>query len=500
MNIALHLQRAAAVHGSRPALALGAHTVSDYAAFAHRVASLAGLLRKNYGIAPGSRVGIFAHNAPDYLEALYAIWHAGCVAVPINAKLHVREAAWILENAEAALYFADAGHDGALSEYCPVDCLAFDEADFVKGGKPLPLEPRGDDDLAWLFYTSGTTGKPKGVMLTHRNLQLMTLCYLAEVNPTQSEDALLHAAPISHGSGLYSMAAVFQGAVQVVPESKSFDPAGIFALIDAWRRTSFFAAPTMVKRLVDHAKAKTPPLDGLGTIIYGGGPMYLADIEEAILVLGPRFAQIYGQGESPMTITYLPRSIIADFKHPRRKARLASVGVAQPVVEVSIRNNDGVEVPVGEIGEVCVRGAVVMVGYWRNPEATAATLREGWLYTGDVGCLDEDGCLTLKDRSKDLIISGGANIYPREVEEALLTCPGVREVSVIGVPDDEWGESVMAWVVAADGVDAAQLDAHCNNCIARFKRPKFYRFIAELPKSNNGKILKTELRRMAQSP
>ncbi len=233
----------------------------------------------------------------------------------------------------------------------------------------------------------------------------------------------------------------------------------------------------------------------LGVVIYGGGPMYLADIKDAIATMGMKFAQIYGQGESPMTITALPRFVIEDSGHPRYRDRLASVGYVQMCMEIEIRSPDHQPLRAGEIGEICVRGPAVMSGYWAAPEATRETLRDGWLQTGDLGSLDEDGFLTLKDRSKDMIISGGTNIYPREVEEALLQHPSVREVSVIGVPDAEWGENVMAFVVA-EGVDAGELGAFCLDRIARFKRPKHYQFVTSLPKNNYGKVLKTELRRL----
>jgi long-chain acyl-CoA synthetase len=259
---------------------------------------------------------------------------------------------------------------------------------------------------------------------------------------------------------------------------------------------AMFAAPTMVKRLVDHARTARPPLEGLKTVVYGGGPMYLADIQDAVGVIGQRFVQIYGQGESPMTITALSRRHHADVAHPRHAQRLASVGVAQSCVEVCVADDVDRPLPAGAPGEVLVRGDVVMKGYWRNAEATAAALRGGWLHTGDVGTLDADGFLTLLDRSKDLIISGGSNIYPREVEEVLLRHPGVHEVSVVGRPHPEWGEEVVAFVVCRAGATASpeELDRLCLGEIARFKRPKSYRFVDALPKNNYGKVLKTELR------
>jgi long-chain acyl-CoA synthetase len=254
----------------------------------------------------------------------------------------------------------------------------------------------------------------------------------------------------------------------------------------------------MVRRLVDAAKKRGENGDGLRTIVYGGGPMYLADIRDAIATMGQRFVQIYGQGESPMTITALSREWHGRTDDPRYLERLASVGPAQSVISVRITDADGKPLPAGETGEVEAKGAAVMLGYWNNPKATADALKDGWLRTGDVGRLDADGFLTLSDRSKDVIISGGTNIYPREVEEALLTHADVREVSAIGVPDPDWGEIVVACVVLEDGAAANDqvLDAHCLASIARFKRPKRYVYLPSLPKNNYGKVLKTELRQM----
>jgi long-chain acyl-CoA synthetase len=257
-----------------------------------------------------------------------------------------------------------------------------------------------------------------------------------------------------------------------------------------------FAAPTMVKRLVDRAKATGRNGDGVKTIVYGGGPMYVADITEAVAVMGPRFVQIYGQGECPMCITALSRDLVADRTHPRWRERLASVGVAQSCVRLRIADGEGRELPPGAIGEILVQGLPVMPGYWRNPTASADTLRDGWLWTGDMGAMDEDGFLTLHDRSKDVVISGGSNIYPREVEEALLLHDAVREVAVVGRRHADWGEEVVAFVVVDPdaNVGEAELDAHCLDHIARFKRPKAWHFVDELPKNNYGKVLKTALR------
>ena len=313
-------------------------------------------------------------------------------------------------------------------------------------------------------------------MLTHRNLLAMTACYFIDVDDVAAQDSIVYAAPMSHGAGMYNFAFVARAARHVVPASGGFDPAELVALSRSTGRLCLFAAPTMVRRLVDQLAASGEASDGFKTIVYGGGPMYVADIQRALAVMGPRFVQIYGQGESPMTITALGRDHLLDRDHPQWEARIASVGVAQTLVEMSVLGPDGQPLPLGETGEVVVRGDTVMAGYWRNPDASAEALRGGWLWTGDMGALDADGFLTLKDRSKDLIISGGSNIYPREVEEVLLEHPGVREVSVVGQPDAEWGEVVVAFVAADAGVDAAALDALCLQRIARFKRPKHYHF------------------------
>jgi long-chain acyl-CoA synthetase len=356
--------------------------------------------------------------------------------------------------------------------------------------EPMAMTAQAADDLAWLFYTSGTTGRPKGAMLTHRNLAVMSDAYAQEVDPITPGDPILHAAPMSHGSGLYIMAHVAGLGVNVVPESGGFDAEEIYRLLDRWPRASMFAAPTMLKRLVES------PVDGnvgnIRTFVWGGAPMYVEDALRALDRFGPRLAQIYGQGESPMTISVLSRAEVADRAHPRWRERLASAGRPFACVDVKVTDADDRLLPAGEMGEILVRGDVVMKGYWRNEAASAIALRDSYLHTGDVGAFDAEGYLALKDRSKDLIISGGSNIYPREVEEVLLRHAGVRDVSVIGRPDAEWGEAVVAYVVGE--ADRSELDALCLASIARFKRPKDYVFIEALPKNNYGKILKTELR------
>ena len=497
------LLRQARVQAERPAIFHGTRVHASHAQWAARSAGLASRLRQA-GVHPGDRVVLFMRNHPRYLELLWGIWWAGAVVVPVNAKLHPAEVAWVVDNAQAGWGFVtqDVAAQPLAGLRHQVDADS-PEADALLAPLDGPLvepAPRAPDELAWLFYTSGTTGRPKGVMLTHRNLMTMGLTYSLDVDAVGADDTMVYAAPMSHGCGLYAIPHLMAGARHAVPASGGVDPAELFALGRALGPLSTFAAPTIVNRLVAHVQAAgLSPQDAAAsfkTIVYGGAPMYVADIQRALQVMGPRFVQIYGQGETPMVGTALSRRHIADTAHPHHAERLASVGLAQTPVQVCVADDSGQPLPPGQTGEVLVRGDTVMAGYWRHPEATAAALRGGWLWTGDLGSLDADGFLTLKDRSKDLVISGGSNIYPREVEELLLTAPGVAEVAVVGTPDPAWGEAVVAFVVAAPGtaLQAAALDAFCLAHIARFKRPKRYVFVEHLPKNPYGKVLKTTLR------
>ncbi|HEY9094655.1 MAG TPA: AMP-binding protein [Hydrogenophaga sp.] len=513
MNLAHLLDRQARQTPHRPAIFSGAACVASYGEWAMRAARVGAHLRAS-GMAPGDRLALFMRNHPRYLELLFGAWWAGLVVVPVNAKLHQKEVQWIVDNAQARRAFvtADTAPDpsalrGAGGAWDAVDVDSAECDAWFQQGEPLAqIEDRAPEDTAWLFYTSGTTGRPKGVMITHRNLMTMGLAYFNDVDAVDPQDTIAYAAPMSHGAGLYAIPHLMAGARHAVPASGGFDAAELLELGRQLGPLSLFAAPTIVKRIVDEAEAQglTPEQCGQSfkTIVYGGAPMYAADIQRALRTMGPRFVQIYGQGESPMTGTALSRAHLADAAHPRFEARMASVGVAQTPVRIRVAGPEGQPLPAGEVGEVLIQGDSVMSGYWRNPEATAAAIRDGWLWTGDMGALDADGFLTLKDRSKDLIISGGSNIYPREVEEVLLTAPGVNEVAVIGAPDPEWGEIVVAFVVPQPGafpgqVDAKVLDAFCLDQIARFKRPKRYEFVEALPKNNYGKVLKTVLRERA---
>jgi acyl-CoA synthetase (AMP-forming)/AMP-acid ligase II len=321
--------------------------------------------------------------------------------------------------------------------------------------------------------------------------------FYADIAPGfTSNDVILHAAPLSHGSGLYGLPNIGKGATNVILASKSFDPELVFQTIEKYRVTNMFTAPTMIKMLIDHQAVDQYDLSSLRSLNYGGAPMLVEDLKKAIEKLGLCLVQLFGQGESPMTISYLPHWAHKADGSPEEIKRLGSAGFARTDVEVKIFDKDDNELPPGRIGEIVTRSDLVMKGYWKNPETTADTIKNGWLHTGDLGYLDENGYLFLMDRSKDMIISGGENIYPREIEEVLVRHPAVREVSVIGVPDPKWGEAVKAVVSLNPDKTATEQELidFCKDNIAGYKKPKSIEFVDALPKSNYGKILKRELR------
>ncbi|MDW5612580.1 long-chain fatty acid--CoA ligase [Mycolicibacterium sp. D5.8-2] len=485
MNLFALLDQTAARHGDRGAVYHGERLVHTWSSLRERALRLASSLRE---FGPGARIAVASENRPEIVELMFAIWAAECVFVPLNYKLHVREMDQILSDAGAARVFASPkiGAELAPAASTGIEIIGAPEYGSRCAADPSPV-PRDTDPAspAWLFYTSGTTGRSKGAMLSHRNLMAMTVSHLADFDSPDENSSLIHGAPMSHGSGLYVPPYVSRGARQVVPASGTFDPDEFLDLCESHPGCSAFLAPTMVARLVQTGRACPA---NLRTIVYGGGPMYVDSLKKAMAAFGPVFVQLYGQGEAPMTITGLRRRDHLDAPD----AVLGSVGYARSGVDVAVLGPDGAPVGVGEIGEIVCRGDVVMSGYWQNPEATEAALQHGWLRTGDMGSFDAHGFLTLRDRSKDVVISGGSNIYPREVEEVLLEHPGVVEAGVVGAPDEEWGEVVVAFIVGP--ASAADLDKHLLERIARFKRPKRYEFVDELPKNSYGKVLKRELR------
>jgi len=509
MNIGTLVTKTARVIPDKLAIAHGSKRLT-YSELNARTNRLANGLR-HLGLKQGDNVALLQFNYPEMLEAMIACFKAGYGTVPINWRLHPKEFSFIIDHSDArAVIFSPEFNEsimdirtsiprarhlitlsGAVSELMDYEALVSRGSDQFSDAEVHP------DDLAWLFYTSGTTGLPKGAMLTHRNLLAMTMNFYADICPGFSpDDAILHAAPLSHGSGLYALPNLGKGATNIILESQSFDPELIFKSIEDYRVTNMFAAPTMIKMMVESPAVDKYDHTSMKALNYGGAPMLVEDLKRAMAKLGPCLVQLYGQAESPMTITYLPhRDHVLDGL-PEQMKRLASAGFPRTDVEVRIFDPNDRDLPPGTMGEIVTRSDLVMKGYWRNPAATAETLRGGWLHTGDMGYMDEQGYLFIMDRSKDMIISGGENIYPREIEEVIIQHPAVREVAVIGVPDPKWGEAIKAVVSIVQGqsVTAEELVAFCRDHVAGYKKPRSVDFVDDLPKNNYGKILKRELR------
>lgn len=503
MNIGRLLSETARHHANHPALRYGDVELS-YRELEGRVNALAHGIR-GLGIKQGDRAAFIAWNRAEIIEWLFASFKLGLVVVPLNARYNADEVAYHLQDAEVSVVmhgpeFGEIIH-AARAQSPSVRAVVGVGADYEalineSRGETDPVVEVGPDDPCWLFYTSGTTGRPKGAMLTHANLLFAVVGWAADLTPLTPDDVTLHLAPLTHGAGFQAIVAVAKGCTQVIPVPASVTAAETLDLLVDHGVTNTWMVPTQVVRLVAELRERstTGPatLPALHSIVYGGAPFHVDDLIAAIETLGPALVQLYGQGETPMTATYL-RHAEHRLDDPAFVTRLASAGVARTGMEVRVVGPDDQPLPDGEPGEIVVRGPAVMKGYWRRPEETADALRGGWLHTGDVGAL-RDGYLFLLDRMKDLIISGGSNVYAREVEEVLLNHPAVAEVAVIGLPDRDWGERVVAVVVANGAADAAGLTAFARERMAAYKRPKQYEFVTDLPRSAYGKVLKRELR------
>lgn len=501
-NVVGLLDGPARTRARSPAILVGDVVHRDWGALAQVVARRAGGLR-SAGVHPGDRVALVAANHPAYLEALFSVWHAGGVVVPISARLHPREVAVLVEAAGASLCLTSVGVAEDVAVGLPTSVrmvvLGEPEDDALARAAPVAMAARGSDDDAWIFFTSGTTGRAKGARLTHGNLLAMTAAYYADVAPVGPRDALIHAVALSHASGLFSLPFLARGAAQVLTASGGFDADEVLKLTRGHARSSFFVSPTLLRRLCAASGLAETDVERIGTLLVGAAPVSADDLRAGLAAFGPRIWNGYGQGESPCTITAMAPAAIAAAAEAGDDELLTSVGTARWATRVRVAAPDGGEALPGSVGEVLVDGPTVMAGYLEQPEATAEALRGGWLHTGDLGRMDRHGRLTLVDRAKDVLISGGENVYPREVEDVLLAHPGVDDVAVVGLPDPEWGERVTAFVVVPNGgqLDAPALDAFCLTRIARHKRPIEYRRIAELPRNPAGKVLKHELRKGA---
>jgi acyl-CoA synthetase (AMP-forming)/AMP-acid ligase II len=492
MNVGTYLDAIAAKLPEQPAIFDGEDVVS-YGDWLSRTGRVASALRA-VGVERGDRVAILMPNSTAFLVTLFAVLRMGAVIVPLNTRLHSKECAYMLEHSGSRAIVFDERLAPIVDEAPGIDAVArLPVAQLVHTAGSLdelaPVE-LGPDELAWFFYTSGTTGKPKGAMVTHGSLAFMTDRYLDEVYAAGPSDRCVHAGPLTHGSGLWSISLTAAGATHIVPTSTSFDAAELFSLVERHRASQLvFLSPTMIKMLVESDSAASADCSSLRFVGYGGAPIHPADLQAALDRWGPVLCNVYGQGECPMTI-----STLTPADHAAGGDHLRSVGRARGGIEVTIRDEEGNVLPAGGVGEICVNGPVVMQGYWQDEQATADAFRHGTYHTGDLGRFDDDGFLYLLDRVKELVISGGSNIYPREVENVLAQHRGVRDVAVFGIPDRHWGESVVAAVVAdGEPPEHDELIALCRENLASYKKPRWVVFVDELPRSAYGKVLKREL-------
>jgi len=506
MNSFAFLEKSARHRPDELALLQGSERLT-YREFRDRALAVGGNLRA-MGCEPGDRVAFCLANSPRIMEVIFGCFAAGLIVAPVNARLHAREMAYIVENSGAkVLIHGPEYQDGIVANaalFSGVERVSTDTAD---GARPYTdlLEPdqalpaaveAAPEDLCWLFYTSGTTGKPKGAIWNHRMVRCVIMNYLADLHNIQPGEVVLHCAPMSHGSGIVALPAVARGAVNAMTETASFE---IDSLLETVERLNVshiaFMAPTQIVKLLEDYVPGRHDLSSLKAICYGGAPIYVEQLKQAMETFGPVFVQLYGQGEAPITITGMSAKLHQQLLDAG-DARIGSAGQVRTDVEAHCVDQDDKPLPPGEAGEVVARGDVVMPGYWNNPEASAEALRGGWLHTGDIGYFDEQGFLFLLDRAKDMVISGGNNVYPREVEEVIILHPKVANCVVFGIPDDYWGEAVHAVVVANDGETLSAQDVidFCGEHMAGYKKPKAVDFVDALPVSGYGKILRREVR------
>ena len=479
---------------------------ADVEADSNRLASaLCGAL----GIDKGERVAILLSNCPEFIVSDFALIKAALIRVQINPRYTAREIEFILRHSGAAVLVTSSAFAGVVARIDPLPAslryvITVDEMPASAGvmswhtvlgkGDAAPFAvDTVDDDGYMLAYTSGTTGRPKGALTTVRARWANVFnCYANEMFVTQA-DVMLHVASLAHGSGTKVLPLFAKGACNVL--SPKFSALEFYRLVEKHGVTVSWMVPTMVAMLADSPERLRFNHSSLRTIIYGGAPMPEPVLERALQAFGPIFVQIYGLTEAPHPDLVLgTHEHLADAATGRRRRGVtgrAAIGAAIRLVD-----DAGRDVASGDVGEIIIAGEHVMAGYWNDPEATAETLREGWCHTGDMARMDADGFYSIVDRKKEMIISGGYNVYPREVEDALYRYPGILECAVIGVADETWGESVHALIVAKPGcaIVPATVIAHCARELAGYKKPRMLSVLAELPKTANGKIDKQALR------
>ena len=509
MNLAQFVTQSARRFPTRTALIWGNRRWS-WTEFDARVSALAAVLTDN-GIEYGDRVVVQSKNSNLMLESMWACFRIGAVWVPTNFRLLPDDVAYLTTASGArALLCGGEFPDHAATVRDAVPRLAFvarmgpgplDAPDLdalmaARIGVDYPAAAVEYDHPCWFISTSGTTGRPKLAVLTHGHMAFIITNHLADLVPgTTEQDCCLVVAPLSHGAGNHGLTQVARGATTVLLPTDRFDPAEVWRTVADHRVTNMFTVPTIIKLLVEHPAVEAHNHSSLRHVVYAGAPMYRADQKRALAKLGPVLVQYFGLSEVTGCITVLPAALhdVEDGSG----ARPGTCGFPRTGVDIQIQDLDtGRALATGQTGEVCVCGPAVFAGYFDNPEANAKAFRNGWFRTGDLGHLDAEGYLFITGRASDMYISGGSNVYPREIEEELLTHPDIQEVAVLGVPDPMWGEIGVAVVVLRSGVsvDEAGLLAWMDGRLARYKQPRRAFFWDELPKSGYGKVTKKTIR------
>ncbi len=512
MNLGRLLKQTALLFPDLPGVIQGERSWS-WREIDERVDAMVAALRA-LGIRQGDRILVQSRNSLQLFESCWIAFRLGCVWVPTNFRLTPPEVAYLGASSGARVLL----YDAAFPDHVDAVKHASDTLELIVAiGQPRlgehdyealiarhrnePAEEAtvGHDDPLWFFYTSGTTGKPKAGVLTHGQMAFVVNNHLADLIPGTTElDRSIAVAPLSHGAGIHALLNVARGAATVLLPSERLDPAVFWQLVETHRVSNLFTVPTIVKILVEDASVDRHDHSSLRYVIYAGAPMYRADQKLALQKLGRVLVQYFGLGEVTGNITVLPPAMhSADDDDPN--ANIGSCGRPRVGMEVAILDAGLQRVATGEVGEICCRGPAVFAGYHDNPAATAKALHGGWFHTGDLGRLDARGLLYITGRESDMYISGGSNVYPREVEEVLLTHPAIAEVAVLGVPDPKWGEVGVAVVVCRAGsaaIGEADVMAHLEGRCARYRWPRQVFFWDALPKSGYGKITKNEVRRL----
>ena len=473
-----------------------------------RVDAMAQALVTEFGVRKGDRILVQSSNNNQMFESMFACFRVGAVWVPTNYRQSPDEVAYLAKASGArGMICASAfpEHAKASREATAIDfTIAIGTAEFGEDydtivarylGQKVKSQAVDRDDPCWFFFTSGTTGRPKAAVLTHGQMAFVITNHLCDLMPgTGPGDASIVVAPLSHGAGIHQLVQVAHGAKTVLPAAEKLDVPAVWALIEKWRVTNAFTVPTILKMLIEDSSVDRFDHSSLRYVIYAGAPMYRADQKRALAKLGPVLVQYFGLGEVTGNITVLPPSFHNAEDGP--EARIGTCGFDRTGMEVQIQNDAGEELQAGETGEICVIGPAVFAGYYDNPDANAKAFRNGWFRTGDLGHRDENGFVYITGRASDMYISGGSNIYPREIEEKILMHPDISETAVLGVPDAVWGEVGVAVCVAREGADIAGIDlkAYLDGKMARYKLPKAVVFWDAMPKSAYGKITKKMIR------